>query len=94
MRVTRATFNLILDAIAPYIFKETTNLNPEPIIVDRQLGLTLYRLGHGVSYSTLSQLVRVLISLTSETFNKVCIVLVGAPYTLRCPRRIKSCNQK
>ena len=49
LRVTRATFNLILDVIVPYIFKEPTNLNPEPIIVDRKLGLTLYRLSHGVS---------------------------------------------
>ena len=52
MQVTRATITLILDVIAPYIFKEPTNLNPEPISVDRQLGLTLYRLGQGVSYST------------------------------------------
>ena len=80
LRVTRATYNLILDVIAPYIFKEPTNLNPEPISVERQLGLTLYRLGHGVSYSTLSQLFGVLISLASEIFNKVCRVLVGASY--------------
>ena len=80
MRVTRATYNLILDVIATYIFKEPTNSNTEPISVDRQLGLTLYRLGHGVSYSTLSQLFGVLISLASGIFNKVCKVLVGASY--------------
>ena len=80
LRVTRATFNLILDVTAPYIFKGPTNLNPEPISVDRQLGLTLYRLGHGVSYSTLSQLFGVSMSLVSETFNKVCRVLTAVSY--------------
>ena len=80
LRVTRATFNLILDVIAPYIFKKPTNLNPEPISVDRLLGLTLYRVGHGVSYSTLSQFFGVSISLASETFNKVYTVLVVASY--------------
>ena len=64
--------------IAPYLFKGPANLNPEPISVDRQLGLTLCRLG--VSYLTLSQLFGVLISLASETFNKVCRVLVAASY--------------
>ena len=32
------------------------NLNPEQIIVDRHLRLALHRLGHGLCYSTLSQL--------------------------------------
>ena len=55
-------------------------MNPESINVDRQLGLTMYRLGHGVSYSTLSQLFGVSISMASETFNKVCRVRVAASY--------------
>ena len=80
LRVTRATFNLILEVIAPYIFKEPTNLNPEPFSVCRQLGLTLYRLGHGVCYSTLPQFFGASISLASETFNKVCRILVVASY--------------
>ena len=71
---------MILDVVAPYIFKKPTNLSPEPISVDRLLGLTLYRVGHGVCYSTLSQLFGVSISLASETFNKVCRVLVAASY--------------
>ena len=71
---------MILDVIAPYIFKKPTNLNSKPIIVDRLLGLTLYRVGHGVSYSTLSQLFGVSISLAGKTFNKVCRVLVAASY--------------
>ena len=32
------------------------NLNPEQIIVDRHLRLPLHCLGHGLCYSTLSQL--------------------------------------
>ena len=80
MPITRATFNLILDIIAPCIFKEPTNLKPESISVDTQLGVTLYRLGYGVFYSTLSQLFGVLISVVSETFNKVCRVLVVASH--------------
>ena len=79
-KVTRETFNLILDVLALYILIQPTKLNPEPINVDRELGLTLYRLGNGVSYSTLSQLFGVSISLGSETFHRVCRVLVAAPY--------------
>ena len=40
----------------------------------------MYRLGRGVSYSTLSQLFGISISLASKTFNKVCRVLVAASY--------------
>ena len=80
LRVTRATFNLTLDVIAPYIFKEPTNLNPVSITVDQQLGLTLYRLSHGVYHSTLSQLFGVSIWLAIEAFNKVCRVLFTTSY--------------
>ena len=55
-------------------------MNPESITVDRQLGLTLYRLGHGVYHSNLSQLFGVSIWLAIETFNKVCRVLVATSY--------------
>ena len=70
----------MLDVIAPYIFKEPTNLNPESITVDQQLGLTLYCLSHGVYHSTLSQLFGVSIWLAIETFNKVCRVLFTTCY--------------
>ena len=49
--------------------------------VTRQLALTLYRLGHGASFTTLSQLFGVSISLASVTFNKVCRVLVETLYS-------------
>ena len=76
--VTRATFNLILDVIAPFIFKVPTDLNPEPINVDRQLGLTLYRLGQ----------VKLLIRFLEYWLRHFMI------NTLRCPKRMKSGNQK
>ena len=44
---------------------------PFPIEAHRQLGLTLYRLAHGVSYSTLADLFGVSMSLAERTFNQV-----------------------
>ena len=69
---------MILNIVEPYLTKKETNLNQHPISVNRQLGLTLYRLGHGASFTTLSQLLGVSISLSSVTFDKVCLVLVAA----------------
>ena len=72
-------------------YKEETNLIQHPIGVNRQLGLTLYRLGHGASFTTLSQLFGVSISLASVTFNKVCRVFVATLYNIfvKLPRTIK-----
>ena len=56
LRIEKATFNMILGIIRPYTEKQPTNIIPKPISSARQLGLSLYRLGHGVTYSTLSQL--------------------------------------
>lgn len=71
MRIERETFNMILDVIRPYIEKVPTNLNKNLITPDRQLGLTLYRLGHGVTYTVLEELFGVSESLAAITFNKV-----------------------
>ena len=46
-RVNRDTFDFILNAIEDLITKEITKLK-EPVSPDRQLGLTLYRLAHGM----------------------------------------------
>ena len=70
----------ILNIVEHYLTKEETNLNQHPISDNRQLGLTLYRLGHGASFTTLSRLFVVSISLDSVTFNKVCRVLVATLY--------------
>ena len=80
VRIQRKTFDMILNIVEPYLTKEETNLNQHPISVNRQLGLTLYRLGHWASFTTLSQLFGVSISLASVTFNKVCRVLAATLY--------------
>ena len=72
---------MILNIVEPYVTKKETNLNQHPVSVNRQLGLTLYRLGHGASFKILSQLFGVSISLASVTFNKVCCVLVATLYS-------------
>ena len=56
VRIQHRTFDMILSIVEPYLTKKETNLNQHPISVNRQLGLTLYQLGHGVSFTTLSQL--------------------------------------
>ena len=78
---------MILNIVEPYLTKKETNLNQHPISVNRQLGLTLYRLGHGSSFTTLSQLFGVSISLASVTF-KVYRVLVATLYNryVKLPR--------
>ena len=74
-RIQCETFHMILNIVEPYFTKRETNLNENPINVNRQLGLTLYRLGHGASFTTLSQLFGVSISLASVTFNKFAVFL-------------------
>ena len=56
LRVTRETFNIILDHIREDIKKQPTNLEPFLTTPKQQLGLTLYRLAHGCSFSTVADL--------------------------------------
>ena len=88
VRIQHETSDVILNIVEPYVTKKETNLNQHPVSVNRQLGLTLYRLGHGASFTTLSQLFGVSISLASVTFNKVCRVLVATLYNryVKLPR--------
>ena len=69
LRIKRETFEYIIGEIRLDIQKEPTNFKSNPTSVDRQLAITLYRLAHGCSFSTLSDLFGVSISLASETFN-------------------------
>ena len=80
LRIKRETFEYIIGEIRLDIQKEPTNFKPNPTSVDRQLANTLYRLAHGCSFSTLSDLFGVSISSASETFNYVCRVLVSRLY--------------
>jgi len=54
LRVSKDTFEIILGKIEEFIVKTPTNLNQNPIETDRQLALTLYRLGHGWRPSKIS----------------------------------------
>ena len=71
VRLSRESFLVLLEKMTPFISKEPTLMVPEPIEPHRQLGLTLYRLAHGVSYSTISDLFGVSMSLAERTFNDV-----------------------
>ena len=77
LRAIRETFNIILDHNREDIKKQPTNLKPFSTTPEQQLGLTLYRLAHGCSFSTVAGFFRVSISLAEQTFNKVAPVLVA-----------------
>ena len=76
IRITRDTFNINLGNVGKYLVKTPTNAVPFPIEPHGQIGLTLYRLGHGCSFPVLSELFRVSRSLATESFNLVCRLLV------------------
>ena len=79
MRVTRETFQFILDSTSDQIRKETTKFK-EPTSPDVQLGLTLYRLAHGCSYGTVGDLFGVAPSTACSFFNTVTNVIVQSLY--------------
>ena len=65
MRIRRGTFNQILVKIRDQIELTPTNLNLFPVSADRLLALTIYRLGTGCSYATLSDVFGVSVSSAS-----------------------------
>ena len=65
---------MILNIIRPFIEKTPTNFNQTPISADHQLGLTLYRLGQGVTFTVIEELFGAPESLADVTFLKVCKV--------------------
>ena len=71
VRINRETFEYLLEKISPQLRKTPTNLNQDPIEPHRQLGLTLYRLGHGCSYTVIEDLFGISMTLAANTFNKV-----------------------
>ena len=75
-RINKETFDFVLNIIRQFIEKTPTNLVPNPIEPDRQLGLTLYRLAHGCSFVVMSDLFGVSKSLATKTFNHVVRELV------------------
>ena len=73
LRMNRATFEFILEAVKDDIVKE-----PTPPAM--QLAICLYRLAHGSAYSTIGDLFGVAESTAAVIFNNVCKVLVSALY--------------
>ena len=49
MRISRTTFNTILNNMWNQLVLHSTNFKQNPTLPDRQLALTLYRLAHGVT---------------------------------------------
>ena len=80
IRINRETFNFVLNEIHDDIVMSPTNLKPFPTPPNRQLAMTLYRFATGCTYSTLSDLFGVSVSVASKFFNKVCRILVAKPY--------------
>ena len=83
LRVERSTCELILEKIGLFIEKDPTNMILEPIEEHRQLALTIYRLGHGTTFNTLSDLFGVSMSLAERCFNIVIRLLVSNMYMIR-----------
>ena len=80
LRITRDTFEHILEEILPDLIKTPTPMKPNPIIPATQLAITLYRLAHGCSLSTLEDVFGWSIPTNDKTFNYVCRVLVQRLY--------------
>ena len=75
-RLTKDNFNIILNRIEASIVKTPTNLVPEPIEPNRQLGLTTYKLAHGCTFTVIGNVFRISESLATQTFNHVVRELV------------------
>ena len=79
LRVTRDTFQFVLDAIGDDIRKETTRFK-EPKPPELQLALTLYRLSHGCTYTTVGDLFGVGTSTACTIFISVIKTVVRKLY--------------
>ena len=63
-------FNIILNRIeASIVIVNPTNLVPEPIEPNRQLGLTIYKLACGCTFTVKGNVFGILESLATQTFN-------------------------
>ena len=80
MRVNRETFHVIANEIGPYIQKTPSNFVPLPITVEKQVAVTIYRLAHGSSFSTISDLFGISIAQGNMIFNKVVRNMVKRLY--------------
>ena len=76
VRVSRDTFEYILQEIRPDIMKTPTNFQSNPIEPHRQLGLTHYRLAHACDFQVIEDVFGVSKSLSIAAFNKVIRVMI------------------
>ena len=67
---------IILNRIDASIVKTPTNLVPEPVGPNRQLGLTIYKLAHGCTFTVIGDVFGISESLATQTFNHVIRELV------------------
>ena len=70
-RLTKDNLSIILNKIEAWIIKTPTNLVPEPIEPNRQLGLTFYKLAHGCTFKVIGGVFGISESLTTQTFLKL-----------------------
>ena len=80
LRVSRATFDFILNEISDQIIKQPTRMKPHPTSPATQLAICLYRLAHGVTYLTVGDLFGVAAPTAFCIFMDVCKVLVNTLY--------------
>ena len=65
----KQTVSFILNGIYQFFVKNPTNLIPNPIEPERQLGLTIYRLAHWYLFPVVNNLFGISKSLAKKTFN-------------------------
>ena len=70
-RLTKGNFNIILNRIEASVVKTPTNLVPEPIKPNRQLGLIIYKLAHGCTFTVIGDVFGISESLATQTFNHI-----------------------
>ena len=75
-RLAKDKFNIILNRIEASIVKTPTDLVLEPIEPNRQLGLTIYKLAHGCTFTVIGNVFGISESLATQTFNHVVKELV------------------
>ena len=80
LRVNKDTFDFILSQIRVHIAKQPTNMKPNLIPPETTLALTMYRLAHGCSFTTLEDLFGWSIATCEKEFNHCCRIIVSCLY--------------
>ena len=75
LRVNRDTFHLILGEIQDLITKETMRFK-KPTSPECQLALTLYRMAHGISFSTVGDLLELRLRQPARFFQLLPVLLL------------------